>query len=226
MLLPLLELAHRPLRDDGDTPDRDFPVVLTQGGLVVFNPSEEHNLVVTCNYDDDYHDAHRWCRAVVRGMQRAGFHVTAVGDEHGRVDVGWADTIYPHNGTADAMADVLDNVHRRTGGGCGDVRVVYVPAVEDVAVKRGEADEDKLSTWGKFTEILTLGPAVGVFVVGVFGVSGVPFHTAPLPVGGVYWAERKMTMDVAGGEVSVGLVGPGVSPPTYLGPYGVVDDAL
>lgn len=67
---------------------------------------------------------------------------------------------------------------------------------------------------------------MGVFVVAVFDVSGVPFHTESLPVGDVYWAERKMTMDVSGDEVSVGLVGPGVSPPTYLGPYGVVDDAL
>lgn len=145
MLLPLLELAHRPLRDDGDARDRDFPVILTQGGLVAFNPAEEHNLVVACNYDDDYHDAHRWCRAVVRSMQRAGFNVTSVGDEHGRVDVGWADTIYPVDRAPDAVSDVLDDVHERMDGGYGGVRVVYVPAAEDVAVGRGEVDEVKLS---------------------------------------------------------------------------------
>lgn len=213
MFIPPISLAL-PTHIGDPITNTDFPVALTESDVIGFNPYKEHNLIVGACCGDSHKTVYEWCSSVLKKMQEYGFTVTSIQGADNEVDVSWSDTVYSSEDGSLALDRVLNMVRYRKRCGFRDIQVLYVSAVEDYALQHGTREpRGRKKTWETFTEILSEGPNVGVFVVASVNAEKLPRYSSAGPIYSQYGYEMKWTVKLCEGEVQTYMAGshtPGV----------------
>lgn len=207
MFIPPISLAL-PTHIGDPVTNTDFPVALTERDVIGFNPYKEHNLIVGACCGDSHKTVYEWCSSVLKKMQEYGFVVTSIQGADNEVDVSWSDTVYSSEDGPLALDRVLNMVRYRERCGFRDIQVLYVSAVEDYALGGYNSRESRKRrrTWETFTEILSEGPNVGVFVVASIDANKLPEVSTAGPISSRYGYEMKWTLKLCEGEVQTFMV--------------------